>query len=155
MNISLCDLFYNVRTQVKLQLTCLAKTLKGILAKYFYHHNLFTTSSPHSHNILTTVFTLSLTLSFTYTHTCKHPHTRRHPIPYRSLLNANINILNNTDFIASGAIVTLSNNLWSSCGVGTPGFCNVNTSSLNVAQAPTFVKGLLLLTAIVMAMLLL
>ena len=76
-------------------------------------------------------------------------------ITWRSENGCCINVLNNTDFRASGAIVTLSNNLWSSCGVGTPGFCNVNTSSLNVAQAPTFVKGLLLLTAIVMAMLLL
>ena len=76
-------------------------------------------------------------------------------ITWRSENGCCINILNNTDFSASRAIATLSNNLWSSCGVGTPGFCNVHTSSLNVAQAPTFVKGLLLLTAIVMAMLLL
>ena len=76
-------------------------------------------------------------------------------ITWRSESGCCINILNNTHFNAPGAIATLSNNLWSSCGVSTPGFCNVHTSSLNVAQAPTFVKGLLLLTAIVMAMLLL
>ena len=77
-------------------------------------------------------------------------------ITWRSENGCCINILNSTVFSTSGrTYATLTNNLWSSCGVGTPGFCNIQTSSLNVAQAPTFVKGLLLLTAIVMAVLLL
>ena len=77
-------------------------------------------------------------------------------ITWRNENGCCINILNSTVFSTSGSTyATFSNNLWSSCGVGTPGFCNIHTSSLNVAQAPTFVKGLLLLTFIVMAVLLL
>ena len=67
-----------------------------------------------------------------------------------------INVLNNTVFSASGSTLnTLSNNLWSRCGVDTPGFCNVETSSLSSAEAPYFVKALMMLTLVVMAMLLL
>ena len=78
-------------------------------------------------------------------------------ITWRSENGCCINILNSTVFSAPGstnAIATLSNNLWSSCRVGTPGFCNLQMSSLSFAQAPTFVKVLLLLTLIVTTMLL-
>ena len=77
-------------------------------------------------------------------------------ITWRSENGCCINVLNSTVFSTSGnTYATLSNNLWSSCRVGTPGFCNLQTSSLSFAQAPTFVKVLLLLTFIVTAMLLL
>ena len=67
-----------------------------------------------------------------------------------------INVLNNTVFSASGSTLnTLSNSLWSRCGVDTPGFCNVQTSTLSSAEAPYFVKALMMLTLVVMAMLLL
>ena len=67
-----------------------------------------------------------------------------------------INVLNNTVFSAwSSTLNTLSNNLWSRCGVNTPGFCNFQTSTLSSAEGPYFAKVLLLLTLVVMAMLLL
>ena len=67
-----------------------------------------------------------------------------------------INVLNNTVFSSSGSTLdTLSNNLWSRCGVDTPGFCNLQTSTLSSAESPNFVKALVLLTLVVMAMLLL
>lgn len=77
-------------------------------------------------------------------------------VTWRSENGCCINVLNSTVFSTSGnTYTTLSNNLWSSCRVGTPGFCNLQTSSLSFAQAPTFVKVLLLLTFIVTVMLLL
>ena len=66
-----------------------------------------------------------------------------------------INILNSTLFSGSGnTYSTTSYNLWSSCGVGTPGFCSLQTSSLSSAKSTTFVKVFLLLTFVVMALLL-
>ena len=77
-------------------------------------------------------------------------------ITWRCVNGCCINVLNSTVFSASGrTYATLSNNLWSSCRVGTPGFCNLQMSSLNFAQAPNFLKVLLVLTFIVTAMLLL
>ena len=67
-----------------------------------------------------------------------------------------LNILNSTLFRGSGnTYSTTSYNLWSSCGVGTPGFCSLQTSSLSSAKATVFVKVLLLLTFVVMGLLLL
>ena len=67
-----------------------------------------------------------------------------------------INVLNNTVFSSLGSTLdTLSNNLWSRCGIDTPGFCNLQTSTLSSAESPNFVKALLLLTLVVMGMLLL
>ena len=60
-----------------------------------------------------------------------------------------INIANNT------ALTSYQYSVWSGCGVDTPGFCNLETSSLSSAGVPKFVKVLFLLTLIVVAMLLL
>ena len=68
-----------------------------------------------------------------------------------------INVLNNTATSASSSqtLAALSNSLWSRCGVNTPGFCNADTSTLSSAETPYFVKALMLLTLVVMAILLL
>ena len=72
---------------------------------------------------------------------------------YRSNSGCCINIFNTTTFGTNNP--TLQNNLWSSCGVDTPGFCNLETSTLSSAEALRSVKALFLLTITVMAMLLL
>jgi len=68
-----------------------------------------------------------------------------------------LNILNNTVF-SSGAnsfiLPTLDNDLWSDCGVDTPGFCDIQTSSLSAAEGPFFAKVFYLLTLAVTAVLL-
>jgi len=68
-----------------------------------------------------------------------------------------LNILNNTVF-SSGAnsfiLPTLDNDLWSDCGVDTPGFCDIQTSSLSAAEGPFFAKVFYLLTLAVTALLL-
>ena len=65
-----------------------------------------------------------------------------------------INILNTTLF-GSTTPTTFRNNLWSDCSVDTPGFCNLERSSLSSAAAPKVFKAFLLLTLVVMAILLL
>ena len=65
-----------------------------------------------------------------------------------------INIKNTTTFNSTSSFFTFQYNLWSGCGVNTPGFCNLETSSLSSANVPKFVKALFLLTLVVMAMLL-
>ena len=64
-----------------------------------------------------------------------------------------INIINSTTITTS--LTSYQYSLWSGCGVDTPGFCNLATSSLSSAEVPKFFKTLFLLTLIVMAMLLL
>ena len=64
-----------------------------------------------------------------------------------------INIINTTTFNSISSFSTFQYNLWSGCGVNTPGFCNLETSSLSSAKVPIFVKTFFLLTLIVMAML--
>ena len=64
-----------------------------------------------------------------------------------------INIANITAI--TGSITAYQYSVWSGCGVDTPGFCNLETSSLSSAGVPKFVKAFFLLTLIVMAMLLL
>ena len=66
-----------------------------------------------------------------------------------------INIYNITVATGISPFTALQNNLWSGCGVDTPGFCNLERSTLSSAGGPTFVKALFLLTLAVMAMLLL
>ena len=66
-----------------------------------------------------------------------------------------INVLNVTALTSISPFTSLQYSLWSGCGVNTPGFCNLETSSLSSAKVPKFVKALFLLTLIVMAMLLL
>jgi len=65
-----------------------------------------------------------------------------------------INIANTTTLNSISSFSTFQYSLWSGCGVNTPGFCNLETSSLSSANAPKFVKALFLLTLVVMAMLL-
>ena len=65
-----------------------------------------------------------------------------------------INVLNVTAITSISPFTSLQYSLWSGCGVNTPGFCNLETSSLSSANAPKFVKALFLLTLVVMAMLL-
>ena len=71
-----------------------------------------------------------------------------------------INIANNT---ATSSFTAYQYSVWSGCGVDTPGFCDLEASTLNSTEAPTtpssagvpkFVNALFLLTLIVMAMLL-
>ena len=64
-----------------------------------------------------------------------------------------INVLNVTTITSISPFTSLQYSLWSGCGVNTPGFCNLETSSLSSAKVPKFVKALFLLTLIVMAML--
>ena len=71
---------------------------------------------------------------------------------YRSNSGCCINIFNATIF---GTNRALENNLWSGCSVDTPGFCNLETSTLSSAEALRSVKAIFLLTSAVMAMLLL
>ena len=66
-----------------------------------------------------------------------------------------INVLNITTLTRISQFTALQNSVWSGCGVDTPGFCNLETSTLSSAEAPKFVKVLFLLTLVVMAMLLL
>lgn len=63
-----------------------------------------------------------------------------------------INIYNITSI---SLFPVLQNNLWSRCDVDTPGFCNLERSTLSSAGGPVFVKVLFLLTLVVMAVLLL
>ena len=74
-----------------------------------------------------------------------------------------INIFNIMTLTNISPFTALQNSLWSRCGVNTPGFCNLEASTLGSTEAPTtpssagvpkFVKALFLLTLIVMAMLL-
>ena len=74
-----------------------------------------------------------------------------------------INTLNITALSRRFPFTVLQNSLWSRCGVDTPGFCNLEASTLSStvapttqssAKAPKFVKALFLLALIVMAMLL-
>ena len=66
-----------------------------------------------------------------------------------------INIANNTALTSISSFTAYQYSVWSGCGVDTPGFCDLETSSLSSAGVPKFVKTLFLLTLIVMAMLLL
>ena len=66
-----------------------------------------------------------------------------------------INTLNLTDFNDVHPFTTFDYSVWSGCGVDTPGFCNLETSSLSSAGVSKFVKALFLLTLLVLAMLLL
>ena len=72
-----------------------------------------------------------------------------------------INTLNITTLANTFPFTALQNSLWSRCGVDTPGFCNLETSTLGSTEAPTtqssaeapkFVKTLFLLTLVVMSM---
>jgi len=66
-----------------------------------------------------------------------------------------LNIFNNTVFNSNSVIFpVLENDLWSDCGVNTPGFCDLQTSSLSAAEGAYLVKVLYLLTLVVTAMLL-
>lgn len=65
-----------------------------------------------------------------------------------------INVANTTALNSISSFSAFQYSLWSGCGVNTPGFCNLETSSLSSANAPKFVKALFLLTLVVMAMLL-
>jgi len=66
-----------------------------------------------------------------------------------------INIYNTTLTTSISPFTALQNNLWSRCDVDTPGFCNLERSTLSSAGGPVFVKVLFLLTLTVMAVLLL
>ena len=74
-----------------------------------------------------------------------------------------INIFNITTLTNISPFNALQNSLWSRCGVDTPGFCNLEASTLGSTEVPTtpssaetlkFVPALFLLTLIVIAMLL-
>lgn len=66
-----------------------------------------------------------------------------------------LNIFNNTVFSSNSVVFpVLENDLWSDCGVITPGFCDLQTSSLSAAEGVYFVKVLSLLTLVVTAVLL-
>lgn len=66
-----------------------------------------------------------------------------------------INVYNITLITSISPFTALQNNLWSRCDVDTPGFCNLERSTLSSAGGPVFVKVLFLLTLAVMAVLLL
>ena len=66
-----------------------------------------------------------------------------------------INIYNTTLTTSISPFTALQNNLWSRCDVDTPGFCNLERSTLSSAGGPVFVKVLFLLTLVVMGVLLL
>ena len=66
-----------------------------------------------------------------------------------------INVVNITTLTSIGVFTNLQNNLWSSCRIDTPGFCDLETSTLNSAEGPASVKALFLLIFAVMVMLLL
>ena len=72
-----------------------------------------------------------------------------------------INTFNITTLTNTFPFTALQNSLWSRCGVDTPGFCNLETSTLSSTEAPTtqsyaeapkFVKALFVLTLVVMSM---
>ena len=63
--------------------------------------------------------------------------------------------INTGNTTATSSFTAYQYSVWSGCGVDTPGFCNLETSSLSSAGVPKFVKALFLLTLFVMAMLLL
>lgn len=66
-----------------------------------------------------------------------------------------VNIFNNTVYSSNSFISpVLDNDLWSDCGVATPSFCDLQTSSLSAAEGLYFVKVLSLLTLVVTAVLL-
>ena len=65
-----------------------------------------------------------------------------------------LNVFNNTVFSSNSFSPTLANDLWTNCRVNTPGFCDLQTSSLSAAGGPYFVKALYLLTLVVMAVVL-
>ena len=65
-----------------------------------------------------------------------------------------INVFNTTSLTGSTP-AGFQNSLWSGCGVSTPEFCNLATSSLSSADAPKTLKVLFMLTLVAMAMLLL
>ena len=71
----------------------------------------------------------------------------------RSSSGCCINLGNITTLTSISTVYQYS--VWSGCGVDTPGFCNLETSSPSSARVPKFVKALFLLTVVVMAMLLL
>ena len=81
------------------------------------------------------------------TSTCRNALTT-----FRSNSGCCINIVNITTLTPIFTVYQYS--VWSGCGVDTPGFCNLETSSLSSAGVPKFVNALFLLTLIVMAMLL-
>ena len=72
-----------------------------------------------------------------------------------------INTFNITTLTNIFPFTALQNSLWSRCGVDTPGFCNLETSTLSSTEAPTtqsyaeapkFVKALFVLTLVVTSM---
>ena len=72
-----------------------------------------------------------------------------------------INTFNITTLTNLFPFTALQNSLWSRCGVDTPGFCNLDTSTLGSTEAPTtqssaeapkFIKALFVLTLVVMSM---
>ena len=63
--------------------------------------------------------------------------------------------INTGNITATSTFTAYQYSVWSGCGVDTPGFCNLETSSLSSAGVPKFVKVLFLLTLVVMTMLLL
>ena len=65
-----------------------------------------------------------------------------------------INVFNTTSLTGSTP-ASFQNSLWSGCGVNTPGFCDLETSSLSSADEPKAIKVIFMLTLIAMAMLLL
>ena len=65
-----------------------------------------------------------------------------------------INVFNTTSLTGSTP-ARFQNSLWSGCGVNTPEFCNLETSSLSSADAPKIIKVFFMLTLFAMAMLLL
>ena len=65
-----------------------------------------------------------------------------------------INVLNTTSLTGSTP-AGFQNSLWSGCGVNTPEFCDLETSSLSSADAPKIIKVSFMLTLVAMAMLLL
>ena len=65
-----------------------------------------------------------------------------------------INVFNTTSLTGSTP-AEFQNSLWSGCGVNTPEFCDLQTSSLSSADAPKIIKVFIMLTLIAMAMLLL
>lgn len=61
-----------------------------------------------------------------------------------------LNVFNSTVYSSSSVIIPIYEpDLWSGCGVNTPGFCDLQTSSLSAAERPYFVRVLILLTLIV------
>ena len=66
-----------------------------------------------------------------------------------------LNAFNSTVFGSNSVFLSIYEyDLWSNCGVNTPGFCDLQTSSLSAAERPYFVRVLFLLTLIVTVVLL-